>query len=225
MRTTPRDGSLSDLDFTKGLAAVFGPTLALTSQEISARFSDGPDFLEPLRDALVRFASPGGVRELKGDAILIGPRPDIGALAYDVVLYPAISPESLAAYERLTDFAIPPTLVSMLSVLNGCYFFGLNVYGVPLSMTQDPPLHDRSSRAPLELGAGRWWRVNYSGYPEDATLFASRNVSDEGGQVGFFLTPLGGVVGVGNGRAGAQKDYGSWPSFSTWWNWAAQLAS
>lgn len=204
---------------------MFSPTVALTSQEISARFSEGPDFLEPLRDALVRCSSSGGLRELEGDAVLIGPRPDIGALAYDVVLYPPISFESLDAYAHLTGFSIPPTLASMLAALNGCHFFGLNVYGVPLSMTRDPPLLDRSSRAPLELGAGRWWRVNYSGYPEDATLFASLNVSDEGGQVGFFLTPFGGVVGAGNGRAGAPKDYGSWPSFSRWWNWAAQLAS
>jgi hypothetical protein len=199
---------------------VFGPTVAMTAAEIAAWFTHTPEYLDHLSDAATALAPRGSVREVNGGAILIGPRPDIGALAYDVVLHPPISPQELGAYEHLAGFVVPPLLSEMLLALNGCKFFELSVYGVPLSMTREPPLLDRSTRAPLDLGSGRWWRVNYLEAPESGVLFASRNVSDDG-QVGFFLTPTGAVVGVANGKSLAPQDAGSWPSLSTWW--ASQL--
>jgi hypothetical protein len=193
---------------------MFGPTAPISAAELAQRTSSIPEHLSSISQAVTELGSTGALQDRSG-AILIGPWSRDGISSFDVMLYPGISVDDLLSYERIHQFSVAPGLAELLLSLNGCTFFELVVYGLPPSMAREPPLLDRSDRGPLDIASGRDWSRAYLATPADSTLFASKNVS-ETGQIGFFLTPDGGVIASGNGEELAPAHGGSWPTLTEW---------
>lgn len=193
---------------------MFGRRTPIDGARFRAWAESWPVLLSALRTSAELLSGSGIWLEESSGFVLIGHRPDIAPKAYNVVMFPGVLSDRLLTYERLHQFSVPPLIAEMLLAVNGCSFFGLTLYGLPVSMTADPPFLDRSLRAPLDLGSGQR-RASYESAPEAGTLFASRNVGDDG-QIGYFLLPAGMVVGSGNGQVGAPGKSGTWASLSGW---------
>ncbi|WP_156320401.1 hypothetical protein [Brevundimonas sp. AAP58] len=194
----------------------------LAPEQIEARLALLPPSLRPIKDAVLALASSGvWVEGGNGGPLLAGPRPDIGSQAYDIVLFEPLPVETLATYEKLYDFRLSDPLVELLRHLNGGVLFEINLYGVPPTMAANPPLLDRSRRAPLDIASGRYWRARYGSSDLTDTLIASRNVGDSG-QVGYFMDPGGGIAGRGNGSPDAPAECGPWTNLTEWL--AAEMA-
>lgn len=174
-----------------------------------------PEFLSPIAAVAGDIAKVEAWLDEESGALLAGYRPDIGTHAYDIELFPPMKRALLGTYQQVNDFLMPGPIVELLTHLNGCNILDLSIYGAPTSMAQNPPLLDRSSRAPLDISSGRHWRFGYTQTHDNEVLFASRNVG-ENGQIGYFITPMGLVVGRGNESAEVEKQSGPWKNVTEW---------
>lgn len=125
--------------------------------EIQERIERLPKALAPIRELALRHLSAGYAIDPKSDALLIDHRPNLGSEAYVIVLYPGISDSELDRYcasQARIDrpIEIPDDYRAILSHLNGAQILQADLFGVPKSMLDDPPLLDRSSRQPFDLG-------------------------------------------------------------------------
>jgi hypothetical protein len=74
--------------------------------------------------------------------------------------------------------------------LNGATVFRMNLFGLPPTMCQDPPLLDRSARQPLDLGAANsFWRKRYAPRSSQFHFGSSQYSHDE--NMGYFLNEDG----------------------------------
>jgi hypothetical protein len=124
--------------------------------------------LSPIRDLARRRLAAGGTVDFKSKALLIDHRPKAAAEAYALVLHPGISPSDIDRYvtiQRVVErpiFEIPEGYLSVLTLLNGAEIFRASFFGIPRSTLGNPPLLDRSTRQPLDLGsANSRWRLKY----------------------------------------------------------------
>ena len=152
------------------------------------------DDLLPIRGVIERFASSEVNLDPATGALRLSHRPKIGTDAYACVLYPGVGSDLIDRYERiqrarLSDYLeIPPFYRSLLTRLNGADLFGISLFGIPLSMAQDPPLLNRSVLQPLDVGtANENWRLEY-GVDRPHFHFAGGPYSNTE-NVGYFLTP------------------------------------
>ncbi|MCW6536289.1 SMI1/KNR4 family protein [Sphingomonas lycopersici] len=188
----------------------------ITAEEATKRIECLPEFLRPIKEAAGAIASKSAWIEDHSGAILAGHYLDMGLIdAHDLVLFPPISREILRIYEKVNDFSLPDILIEFLAHLNGCNIFDLRIYGAPASMARNPPTIDRSRCTPLDISSGRHWRVGYALASEDDLLFASKNVGDDG-QIGYFITPAGLVIGRGNGSPEVDERSGPWSNVTDW---------
>jgi hypothetical protein len=192
------------------------PKEPLSRTDVEAHVADFPAPLRPIKDAVLGLSAAGGWREGgAGGPIVLGHRPDIAPEAYDIVLWEPLCSDLLGAYQERQGVPVPPSLAQLLTHVNGCQMFGLDIYGAPMSMAGAPPLLSRGGRAALDIANGRDWRASYGRSDPAAVLFASRNVSGSG-QVGYFISEQGAVSAHGNGDADAPHDCGSWPDLGHW---------
>lgn len=187
----------------------------LNRDDVADQITRIPKFLWPIARVAESIAKSAAWLEKDSGALLAGYRPDIGTHAYDVVIYPPQPRSLLDIYQQVNRFSLPGPVVEMLTYVNGCTILGLSIYGVPTSMAQNPPLLNRSLRAPLDISSGRHWRIGYVNPHEDEVLFASKNVGDNG-QVGYFVNAVGLVVGRGNGSAEVEKQSEPWDKITDW---------
>lgn len=188
----------------------------LSAESLEERLNALPELFGPLKKAMLAAGASGAWIEGKGNGpLLAGPRPDLGTHAYDIVLFSPLPADALTAYQALHGFELSDAILQLLRHLNGCVLFGLKLYGVPPSMARNPPLLDRSGRAPLDIASGRFWRVGYAEAAPEDTLFASRNVGDSG-QVGYFMSPEGRISGRGNRSPEAPVRCGPWTNLADW---------
>lgn len=188
----------------------------LSPEEIEARISLLPVGLRPIREAVLALAEVGvWVEGGAGGPLLAGPRPDVAPQAYDIVLFEPLPAAGLELYQEMHDFGFPAGLLELLRHVNGCTLFDIKLYGVPPSMAANPPLLDRSRRAPLDIASGRHWRLGYGAADSADVLIASRNVGDTG-QVGYFMAPQGHISGRGNGSPEAPAECGPWANLTEW---------
>jgi hypothetical protein len=123
--------------------------------------------LVPIRRIAERFADVA--IEAGTGAALISHRPAIAPEAYACVLFPGITTSAIRRYDEIRRSSgreiieIPEVYKSVLLRINGAAVFGMNLFGVPPTMLNDPPLLDRTSRRPLDLGmANSLWRKRYA---------------------------------------------------------------
>lgn len=174
-----------------------------------------PASLDPIARAARKIAAAGAWIHDSSGAFLAGHRPDLGTHSYDVIIFPPLPPAALESYQQVNDFALPEVLSGMLAQMNGCHLRALNIYGVPPSMTRDPPLLDRDGRSPLDISSGGYWRHSYAPAPAEYVLFASTPVGDDG-LIGYFMNPAGQVIGRGNDSPTVEQQSGPWTNVTSW---------
>lgn len=186
----------------------------LTARQLQDQLSGLTLDLEPIKSCVMARLPTGAFIEKPGDVVLIGHEPDRGTEAYAIELFPGIGPNVIDRYERLHRVEVPTAIRSMLQQLNGCKLLELSIFGIPLSMAQEPPLLTRDQRCPFDLGTAiRIWRHGYPLNAPDAVHFASRNVGWDS-QVGYFLNANGSVASYAkNAKAG---ELSRWDTFAQW---------
>lgn len=122
--------------------------------------------------------------------IAISPRPLVTPEAHATYVYAPLSPQLIDSYESRFSVVIPTFYRSVLTQIGGLHAFEFALYGIPVSMTFNPPVLDRSSVQPYDLGtANSHWK---RGYAVDPGLFHSGGgplSHDE--NVGYFLAESG----------------------------------
>ncbi len=151
--------------------------------------------LQPIAEMVGTLLSQGvESRSVDGNLQLVR-KPGFGSEAYAVTLFKGVEDRTIDRYERIHSVNIPETYRDVLHVLNGASVFGLNLYGVPSSMTKDPPLLDRSAVQPLDIAtANARWRF---GFTNDESLFQIGGAPwtpEE--NVAYFLTVDSGVASI-----------------------------
>ncbi|WP_162925177.1 SMI1/KNR4 family protein [Aurantiacibacter odishensis] len=175
------------------------------AQRLLKRFTAG---YETFYEQLTRVAQDGAWTEPGSDAVLLSYWPNVGPAAFGVVLFEPLTFAEIQAFETEFGQELPPSLRHFYTHANGLRFGELSVYGILSEFT-------RRRRQPLELQMGPLWRSSYAACDSDAILFASENVSFEG-QVGYFITKAGEIIGRGNGEAEAPGECGQWDSLAAW---------
>ena len=152
----------------------------------------------------------------KTGVALVNHRPKVAPEAYALVIYPGITEAEVARYEKLHEesagrtLLIPAVYRAVLARLNGAFLFQAALFGIPRSMLQDPPLLDRSTLQPLDIGsANAMWRLKYKVDP--ALLYFGDGPHSNTENLGYFLADNGAVETYKRGG----KRLESWPSLGT----------
>lgn len=148
-----------------------------------------PPDLRPLADAAWQHRSRGA--NLRADGtVQVAPMPWVGSEAFAFVLYPPAERAWIAAFGSRFGQAVPETYAAVLGALNGCFAFGLALYGLAPSLQMRPPRINRHTLEPLDLeAANQYWAPNYRG-ADGEFHFGGRTWSDTE-NVGYFVTPDG----------------------------------
>jgi hypothetical protein len=157
-----------------------------TQIAIRSRLEKLPAELAPLRDAGLRYLQYCSAIEIGGGALLVAHQPWVGPEAYLITLYPGVMKAWLPKYERATGVRIPALIKRCLTLVNGCEFFGLSIYGIPPSMAKKPGILDRSKRQCRDIGAAnKHWKGEY-GVDPAYFHYGGRDYTDDE-LVGYFL--------------------------------------
>lgn len=177
------------------------------STDLVRHLASWPRSLTPLRHLVERYASHGVVRRSDG-ALQIAPTPWIGSEAFALVLFPPAEPAWLVAFGERTGSMIPTPYAEILHATNGCFAFGLSLYGLPPGMQGARPRLDRATLQPLDLGlANRSWIREFRTHP--AGLYVGGRSWSAEANCGYFLAKDGSVHAVL--RTG--DSVGRWVSF------------
>jgi hypothetical protein len=125
----------------------------------------------------------------------------------------AVTTSAIVSYEevrRSTNrqaFEIPEVYKRVLLRLNGATVFRINLFGLPATMCQDPPMLDRSARQPLDLGtANASWRKRYAPRPSQLQFGSGPYSYEE--NTAYFLNEDGSIdAPIAGGRR-----VRNWPS-------------
>jgi hypothetical protein len=167
-----------------------------------------PEFLAPLKEAASRYLKyPSAIG--KNGVIEIGHRPWVAELNYMLMMYPGIEPDALSRYCGRFDIQVPRMYAEFLRAVNGGFFFGMSLCGVPLSMLGNPPLLERRILQCHDLAtAATVWVEEYS-VPAGYFHFGSRYFSFRA-NVGYFFDGENRIVCV----RGKKKVIAEWTNFS-----------
>lgn len=161
--------------------------------------------LEPIYELVFRLGFVGS--EVKGDAVALSHRPNVAPQAYALTLYTPLPSQSVLQYQGLHG-NISPHYLPILRKLNGLHAFQFSLFGMPRSMASDPPLLNRSTLQPFDVGtANQFWKKEYA-VPDDWFHFGGGPYSSSE-NIGYFFEPSGTI------RASRKngEDVGSWNSF------------
>ena len=177
-------------------------------QTITQRIDALPEFLAPLKEAAARYARYPSV--VGKDGVLdIGHRPWVAELNYMLMIYPGIDAETLNRYSQRFGIRVPEMYAEFLQAVNGGFFFGMSLAGVPQSMLGNPPLADRRILQCHDLAtAATLWGDEYS-VPAGFFHFGSRYFSFRA-NVAYFFDGEKRIVCV----RGKKKVIDEWTSFS-----------
>ena len=152
---------------------------------LSERLAQLPADLQPLADSAWRLRIRGA--NLRADGtVQVGPMPWVSGEAFAFVVYPPAEPGWIAA-ARARGMALPDAYAAVLAALNGCFAFGLALYGFAPSLQRSPRRADRHTLEPLDLdAANRYWAHEYRG--SEGEFHFGGSTWDGGENVGYFLT-------------------------------------
>jgi len=177
-------------------------------EAIRKRLDALPNFLAPLDVAASRYLKyPSIIR--KDGMMAIGHRPWVAELNYMLMLYPGIEPDALNRYCGRFEIQVPEVYAEVLRAVNGGFFFGMSLCGVPLSRLGNPPFLDRRTLQchDLALAATRW--IDQYSLPPGFFHFGYRHFSFRA-NVGYFFEGENRIVCVHDDN----KVIGEWTSFS-----------
>ena len=169
--------------------------------------------LAVVREACEPFLGDDANVDPPSGAALISHRPKIAPQAYACVLFPGIPEDEISRYEQIHSKAaqhpltIPSFYCDTLRQLNGASLFQIDLFGVPGSMTNDPPLLSRSVRQPLDLAtANRNWFISYK--PQRSQFYFGSGPFSWEENLGYFLNKDGSVDAL---RKNGEK-FACWPT-------------
>jgi hypothetical protein len=168
--------------------------------------------LAPIQRAAARLLDETSVLDDATGNALISRRTKIAPEAFAFVLFRGISSENIGVYTSLNKriSIIPHKYREILAVLNGASLFQIHLYGIPLSMCSDPPLLNRSTRQPLDLGsANANWSREFC--PSLEQFHFGGGPYSESENLGYFLNADNSVEALRRGGAG----FGTWPDFAS----------
>jgi len=154
--------------------------------EIANRIDRLPDTLAPLKAKALQYLKyPSNVDT--GGILQIGHRPWVAELNYMITLYPGLVREDIARYPVRRGFLEIPTVYSdFLTHVNGGFFFGISLCGIPPSMLSEPPLLDRSVLQCHDIGSANLDWISEYRVSEGLFHFGGRHFSFTE-NVGYFL--------------------------------------
>ncbi len=156
---------------------------------ISERLDRLPAQLRPL-DAAVRRHYARGASVRPDGTVQVRPMPWVGPEAFAFVLYPPAEAAWLAAFARRVGQPIPEVYAIVLTALNGCFAFGLALYGLPPSLQERAPRLDDRTLQPLDLeAANRHWAREYRDAEGEFHIGGCSWTTTE--NVGYFCTATG----------------------------------
>jgi hypothetical protein len=145
--------------------------------------------LKPLADAAWQHRSRGASLRPDG-TVQVAPMPWVGPEAFAFVLYPPAEPAWLAGFANRAGRAVPPPYAAVLAALNGCFAFGLALYGLAPSLQARPPQVNRRALEPLDLeAANHYWAQEYHGADGEFHFGGCSWTATE--NAGYFITPEG----------------------------------
>ena len=168
--------------------------------EVEGFIASLPEALAPIGTYFRSKAESGVWADTQSGALMAGHRPDKGAAAFDAIIFPPAP-----AMSRVAE---PPPLSDLYRALNGGFFGRLSIFG---SVGQ----FSRTMRNPLDLAMAEVWSTGYAPCGNDYSLIASENVS-ETGQIGYFVSGTGEIIGRGNLKSSAPAEAGRWDTLTQW---------
>jgi hypothetical protein len=177
-------------------------------QTIAQRLDGLPDSLVALKEAAGRYLKHTSI--ISKDGVMdIGHRPWVAELNYMLMIYPGLESEALDRYCRQFDIQVPMVYADFLRAVNGGFFFGMSLCGVPHSMLGSTPLLERRLLQCHDLAtAATRWIYEYR-VPAGYFHFGGRHFSDQE-NVAYFFEGEKRIVSV----RGRKKVIGDWTSFS-----------
>jgi hypothetical protein len=185
-------------------------------EEIRKLLSPLDNELAPLRQMAESLIDQDSLIDPGTGAALVSRRTKIAPEAFACVIYPGMPHEVIARYEEIhsggpnCSLTIPDAYKAILSRCNGAYVLKMNLYGLPPSMCNNPPLLSRSSRQPLDLAtANKNWHREFA--PDPAQFhFGGASYSWEE-NMAYFLNPDGEVEALRKGKLRVNL----WPNFES----------
>lgn len=155
----------------------------------SARLSNIPEIFRPLRDHAERYLHFGATLD-EAAVISIGPNPKVAPLYFVFRIFPPAVPDWLI---RHRTYEVPIEYLRFLACTNGCFAYGLSLFGFTPSMQSDPPLLHRTILQCHDLTtANETWRREYQ-RSTGCLHFGSRHYSYTE-IVGYFMDEFGGIA-------------------------------
>jgi hypothetical protein len=123
--------------------------------------------------------------------------PKLGNEFYGIKLFKGVTAVDISRYERLHNIKIPRFYREILLVVSGAHIYELSLYGISPSMLQNPPLLDRSTSQPFDLGtAVNNWSNEFEGH-SNSFHFGGAPFSDDE-NVGYFYSKESGFYSARN---------------------------
>lgn len=172
--------------------------------------------LDVIRETCRPFVSDDSIVDPASGAMLISHRPKVAPQAYACVLFPGIPDNLISQYEEVHSkvtkgpFAIPNSYHDALTRLNGASLFQIDLFGLPSSMTNNPPILSRSVRQPLDLAtANRHWLAAFK--PKQSQFHIGSGPFSWEENLGYFLNEDGSVDALRKGG----DTFNTWPNFGS----------
>lgn len=155
-------------------------------QRIADHIASLPAEIAPLKDACLRYVGYCSAIDTD-DTMMIAHRPWEAPLNYFIRLYPGAKRSWFSRYRKLHGITIPNLLHPLLTGTNGCFVFGISLFGMTPSMLQKVPGLNRSILQAHDLSiANHDWKSEYAGRSSHFH-FGYRFYSDSE-NAGYFLT-------------------------------------
>ncbi len=145
-----------------------------------------PENVAPLTEAaLALLGQPGDL--LADGTLYLGHRLWVAPENYAMTLYPGLPAETLRRYADRFELEIPDVYAGFLMAVNGAFWFGMSLAGVPRSMLGSPLLLDRRRLQCHDLGmTATSEALEYRKVSEGAFHFGGRHYSYRE-NVGYFI--------------------------------------
>ncbi|HEY5748743.1 MAG TPA: SMI1/KNR4 family protein [Chryseolinea sp.] len=146
-----------------------------------------------------------GVR--KDGAIQIFNRTWVAPENYGLLLFPPADNNLLDKFEKRNNLKTPKSYHDILGIMNGCFVYGFNLFGLPESLYSTGRLN-RDFLCQFDLGsANKFWKFEYK---INADLFhiGSRKYSPDE-NIGYFIDDQDKIISL----LKTGKQIKSWPNF------------
>jgi hypothetical protein len=148
-----------------------------------------PSFAKPISEFAKSFWMSGNYKTGE-DIALVGNKPEVAPQYYQIVFWSGVNDQIIEQYTDKFDLVFPEKYKEILKYFNGVSVVGLDIFGIPKSILNEPALLDRSSRQCLDIStANQHWIHEYN-IDKSLFHFGGRHYSDEL-NCGFFMSNEG----------------------------------